>query len=102
MTSMIATAPPAVTAAQAGPATEGEPKAAPPSKQMFLELLIAQLRHQNPLEPMDGADFLSQLAQFSALEQMVAIREEIASLRAALRAKPDDAPQTDSQAQGEQ
>lgn len=54
------------------------------SKEMFLRLLVTQIRNQNPLEPMEGIEFLSQLAEFSALEQMVAIREEIAALRAAL------------------
>lgn len=97
MTTMIATAPQAATRAGAAPPMEGEPNSTPPSKQMFLELLIAQLRHQNPLEPMNGAEFLSQLAEFSALEQMVAIREEIASLRKALLAGSGEVPETNSQ-----
>ena len=37
----------------------------------FLQLLIVQLRHQDPLNPMDDRDFMAQMAQFSALEQMV-------------------------------
>jgi flagellar basal-body rod modification protein FlgD len=53
-------------------------------KEMFLQLLVAQIRNQNPLEPMEGIEFLTELAQFSALEQLAAIREELASLRAAL------------------
>ncbi|MCL2236287.1 MAG: hypothetical protein FWB98_07610 [Defluviitaleaceae bacterium] len=36
----------------------------------FLNLLITQLRHQDPLNPMDDRDFIAQLAQFSSLEQM--------------------------------
>jgi len=36
----------------------------------FLNLLITQLRHQDPLNPMDDRDFISQMAQFSTLEQM--------------------------------
>ena len=36
----------------------------------FLNLLITQLRHQDPLNPMDDREFVAQLAQFSALEQM--------------------------------
>jgi flagellar basal-body rod modification protein FlgD len=39
-------------------------------KQAFLNLLIQQLRHQDPLNPMDDRDFIAQMAQFSALEQM--------------------------------
>jgi len=97
MTSVIATNPLGAAEPDAGAGAQGEPKTPPPSKQMFLELLIAQLRHQNPLEPMSGAEFLSQLAEFSALEQMVAIREEIASLRAALAGDRARSPETDSQ-----
>ena len=37
----------------------------------FLQLLITQLQHQDPLNPMDDRDFIAQMAQFSALEQMV-------------------------------
>ncbi|MDR2167848.1 MAG: hypothetical protein LBE35_08395 [Clostridiales bacterium] len=36
----------------------------------FLNLLITQLRHQDPLNPMDDREFIAQLAQFSSLEQM--------------------------------
>ena len=35
----------------------------------FLQLLVAQMQNQNPLQPMDNLEFTSQLAQFSALEQ---------------------------------
>ena len=35
----------------------------------FLMLLVTQMQHQDPLNPMDDRDFLAQMAQFSALEQ---------------------------------
>ena len=38
------------------------------SRDEFLQLLVTQLRHQDPLEPVKQQDFLSQLAQFSTLE----------------------------------
>lgn len=38
-------------------------------KDAFLNLLVTQLRNQNPLEPMDNTEFIAQMAQFSALEQ---------------------------------
>ena len=39
-------------------------------KDAFLRLLIAQLANQDPLNPMDDREFIAQMAQFSALEQM--------------------------------
>jgi hypothetical protein len=39
-------------------------------KEDFLKLLAAQLKYQDPLEPVKDSDFSAQLAQFSALEQM--------------------------------
>ena len=38
-------------------------------KDAFLNLLVTQLRNQNPLEPMENTEFIAQMAQFSALEQ---------------------------------
>ncbi|NLD15778.1 MAG: flagellar hook assembly protein FlgD [Gammaproteobacteria bacterium] len=37
-------------------------------KNEFLELLVAQLNNQNPLDPQDNGEFIAQLAQFSSLE----------------------------------
>ncbi len=51
------------------------------SKTAFLQLLVAQIRHQNPLNPADGVEFLTQLAQFTELEQIMAIRGELEALR---------------------
>ncbi len=39
----------------------------------FLQLLIAQLQNQNPLEPMNNFEFISQTAQFGTLEQITAL-----------------------------
>jgi flagellar basal-body rod modification protein FlgD len=39
-------------------------------KNEFMELMLAQLKNQNPLEPQDNGEFISQLAQFSSLEEM--------------------------------
>ncbi len=40
-------------------------------KNDFLQLLVAQMRYQDPLKPMEDREFVAQLAQFSALEQMM-------------------------------
>ena len=37
----------------------------------FLNLLITQLKHQDPLEPMDATEFTSQLVQFASVEQQI-------------------------------
>jgi len=42
-------------------------------KQEFLNLLVLQLRYQDPLNPVDDKEFIAQMAQFSALEQMQAM-----------------------------
>ncbi|MDR1440660.1 MAG: flagellar biosynthesis protein FlgD [Clostridiales bacterium] len=39
-------------------------------KEEFLNLLVLQLRYQDPLNPMEDKEFIAQMAQFSALEQM--------------------------------
>jgi flagellar basal-body rod modification protein FlgD len=47
---------------------------------MFLQLLVAQLQNQDPLNPTDSTQFVSQLAQFSELEQVMAIRTDTDTL----------------------
>lgn len=44
-------------------------------KEEFLKLLVAQLRHQDPMNPMEGQDFAAQLAQFSSVEQLISLNE---------------------------
>jgi len=50
-------------------------------KETFLKLLVAQIRNQNPLDPADGIEFVSQLAQFSELEQIMQMRSELETIR---------------------
>ena len=44
-------------------------------KDEFLQLLVCQMKNQDPLEPEKDTDFIAQLAQFSALEQMQNLNE---------------------------
>jgi flagellar basal-body rod modification protein FlgD len=46
----------------------------------FLQLLVAQLKNQDPSQPMDGTTFVTQLAQFSDLEQNLASRQDLDSI----------------------
>jgi flagellar basal-body rod modification protein FlgD len=65
-------------------------------KDTFLQLLVAQIKNQNPLNPADGTQFLSQLAQFSELEQMTQVRTEIEALRTDFNAALGKAQATDT------
>ncbi|RJQ82964.1 MAG: flagellar hook assembly protein FlgD [Desulfobacteraceae bacterium] len=62
----------------------GETKAASDNKIMgkndFLNLLVAQLQSQDPLNPMDSTAFTAQLAQFSSLEQLQNINASLGSI----------------------
>jgi flagellar basal-body rod modification protein FlgD len=49
-------------------------------KDAFLRLLTTQLSHQDPLNPMEDREFIAQLAQFSALEQMQNLNENVQNL----------------------
>ena len=46
----------------------------------FLQLMVAQLKNQDPTQPVDSTTFLSQLAQFSSLEQLININKGVQTL----------------------
>jgi flagellar basal-body rod modification protein FlgD len=51
-------------------------------KDDFMQLLVAQLKNQDPMKPMDDKEFVTQLAQFSALEASQKMTETIEALSA--------------------
>ncbi len=69
------------------------------NKEVFLQLLVAQIRHQNPLKPAEGTEFVAQLAQFTQLELTLGMRKDLAEIRESLSAashvKAEPAPAED-------
>ena len=54
------------------------------TKNMFLQLLVAQIKNQDPMSPTDGVQFLTQLAQFQQLEQGINSGQDLTAIRADL------------------
>jgi flagellar basal-body rod modification protein FlgD len=54
------------------------------SKDTFLKLLVAQMKYQDPLKPADGMQYVTQLAQFTDLEQTMSMNKEIGTIRGIL------------------
>lgn len=50
------------------------------SEQTFLQLLIAQIQNQDPLNPTDSIQFVGQLVQYSELEQLMGINQGVQTL----------------------
>ena len=67
-------------AATAFPTGAATASATSEDKQMFLELMVAQLRYQDPLNPADSGEFLAQSAQFTALEKMQDVSDRVGAL----------------------
>jgi flagellar basal-body rod modification protein FlgD len=51
------------------------------NKDMFLQLLVAQLKSQDPLNPTDSSQFVTQLAQFEQLETSINTSQDISAIR---------------------
>lgn len=50
-------------------------------KEQFLQILVTQLRNQDPMQPLQDKEFIAQMAQFSSLEQMMNVTTQITALR---------------------
>jgi flagellar basal-body rod modification protein FlgD len=55
------------------------------NKETFLNLLVAQLKYQNPMNPADGMQFVTQLAQFSQLEQSMTMTQDLDAIRTTIQ-----------------
>jgi len=58
-------------------------------KEDFLNLLVTQLRYQDPMSPEDPKDFVAQLAQFSSLEQQINVNKQLEDLGELLKTFTD-------------
>ena len=56
------------------------PKGSKLGKDEFLKLLVTQMAHQDPLNPMDDKNFIAQMAQFSSLEQLISMNKHITQM----------------------
>jgi flagellar basal-body rod modification protein FlgD len=69
-----------VTGTQQTTAAAAATKSAVMGKDDFLKLLVAQLQHQDPMNPMDDKEFMGQMAQFSTLEQITNVGTQMHDL----------------------
>lgn len=74
------------------PKTTTKPSDKLTSKDTFLQLLVAQIRNQNPLQPQDGIQFVTQLAQFTGLEQSMQMKDELQAIHKILDAQANTTP----------
>lgn len=56
----------------------------------FLKLFIAQIQHQDPLSPLDSAEFTAQLAQFTSVEQLYGMNSRLADIEEALSSRNEE------------
>ncbi|MES2663992.1 MAG: flagellar hook assembly protein FlgD [Pseudomonadota bacterium] len=54
-------------------------------RNQFLELMVAQLKNQNPLKPQEGGEFLAQLAQFSTVEGVQKLNDSMSEFAQSFR-----------------
>ena len=60
-----------------GGRSEGSNKASDMGRNEFMDLMMAQMQNQNPLDPQKNEDFVAQLAQFSSLEEMQSLNTSV-------------------------
>lgn len=71
--------------ASAGTSTEKAAENSILGKDSFLKILVAQMSNQDPLEPLDSAEFIAQMAQFAEVEQTTNLNDKLENLGEYLR-----------------
>lgn len=66
-----------------GPSAQGSKKTL--GQNDFLRLMVAQVQHQNPMEPQTNGDFLAQMAQFSTNDGITKMQESLENLSSSLQ-----------------
>ena len=79
MSTVSPTTPPAST-----PGTQAANAAATLGKDDFLKLLVAQLQHQDPMNPTDNTEFMAQMTSYSTLEQVTNMAKSNAEMASTL------------------
>ena len=70
-------------------------------KTQFLSLLVAQLKNQDPMNPVDNQEFVAQLATFSSLEQLITINEGIENVVRIITPAVEESPAEESSSETE-
>ena len=65
---------------QASEKTDAQKKADALGKTDFLTMLVAQIKAQDPMNPMENTDFTAQMAQFSSLEQLFNVNDKLGTM----------------------
>jgi flagellar basal-body rod modification protein FlgD len=100
MTSLVngaTNAPPTSTSTQTNSLAASSGTDALANEQTFLKLLVAQMQNQDPTQPQDGTQFVTQLAQFSSLEQQIAMRQDLDAISSNTAPTPTSGTPTTTQ-----
>ena len=86
----LASTPPAPPLAASNPSASSLGSLANPD--VFLQLLVAQLKYQDPESPADGTQFVTQLAEFSQVGQSTQMVSDLDAIKALLAAQSSTTP----------
>jgi flagellar basal-body rod modification protein FlgD len=83
---------PVSAATQGGTPTSTAPTPQPPTDPLASKDVFLQLKNQDPLSPADGLQFVTQLAQFTSLEQSTQMRDDLDAILTQLKANATPTP----------